>query len=738
MRISSDVQTVLEISRREAKRLRNEFILLEHLLLGICFHESGRKILNTCGVNVEEIIQEIEVFLENYMEPTIKGSSIEPTQTRSLRRVLDRAVEYIQIEGKIQVDLGDVLLSIIEEKNSHACYFLRKQKFNRAELLVQSKKSSQQTFSTAPKSASETSQYLGQFCVLLNDKILNLRYKNPLIGRDKEIVRIEHILSRRNKNNPLLVGDAGVGKTAIIYGLVQKIVSNDINSFLQKTQIYSLDPGDLVAGTKYRGDFEERLKGIVKEVSNSDKIILFVDEIHMLIGAGSVNNGAIDASNLIKPALSSGAMRMIGCTTYEEYKKYLEKDKAFERRFQKMEISEPDTSTAITMLEGLQFHYEKFHDVQYTSEAIHGSVYLSQKFIKNKFLPDKCIDILDEAGTLVKMQTKRKQKIVTLQDVESVVATISKVSLENIQKKYKGAILQLQQNLQKELFGQDAAIQSICDRIKMSYSGLDNRDKPFASFLLHGPTGSGKTEVSKLLAKHLGLNLIRFDMSEYMEKHSISKLIGAPPGYIGFEQSGFLTEEIYKNPQSVLLFDEIEKAHPDILSILLQIMDYGCLTDQNGKKIDFTNSIIILTSNIGSSEWKKQLLGFAPSSAILQNDGKEEIRSTFLPEFRGRLDEIISFSPLSNDALICIIKKELQAINTSLQEKKISFQWTQDVLLYLIKFSSKEDLGVRYIKKTVQKEIQNPIVTLLLKESSIATICTRVAKRDNKLLWKIK
>ncbi|MES2605055.1 MAG: ATP-dependent Clp protease ATP-binding subunit ClpA, partial [Pseudomonadota bacterium] len=639
-----------------ARVKRHEFITVEHLLLALLDESAAREILQACDVDLDKLRADLQQYLTTQM-PQIseQAESQEVTQTLGFQRVIQRAVFHVQSTGKREVSGANVLVAIFGEKDSHAVYLLKKHSVNRGDVVnyithgnIRGPSLGDDTESdmgaVGEGSKEKPQNPLESFATNLNVEAQQGRI-DPLIGREEEITRLIQVLSRRRKNNPLFVGESGVGKTAIAEGLARQIVDGQVPEILKDSVVYSLDMGALLAGTKYRGDFEKRFKALLAELGKKENAILFIDEIHTIIGAGAASGGVMDASNLLKPVLTSGRMRCIGSTTYQEYRGIFEKDRALSRRFQKIDVTEPDVETTYQILRGLKSRYEEHHDLRYTDKALRAAAELASRYINDRYMPDKAIDVIDEAGAFQRLQSaSKRKKIIQVSDIEKVIAQIARIPPRNVSASDKTALKDLEKNLKMVVFGQDEAIEALAASIKLSRAGLKEGEKPIGSYLFAGPTGVGKTEVSRQLAKIMGIELIRFDMSEYMERHTVSRLIGAPPGYVGFDQGGLLTEAIAKNPHCVLLLDEIEKAHPDVFNLLLQVMDHGTLTDNNGRKADFRNVILIMTTNAGAQEMSRASIGF--SNQDHSTDGMEVIRRMFTPEFRNRLDSIIQFHSL--------------------------------------------------------------------------------------------
>ncbi len=718
--IAQELEVSLHMAFMDARQKRHELITVEHLLLAMLDNPSASEVLKACGASLDKLRIDITDHIEEHT-PIVSGEDEVDTQpTLGFQRVIQRAMLHVQSSGKKEVTGANVLVAIFGEKDSHAVYFLHQEGVARLDVVNYIahgiSKIAENDSKDAPveenEADSKTNKNLETYTINLN-KLVSEGKIDPLIGRDLEVERVVQILCRRRKNNPLLVGEAGVGKTAIAEGLAKKIVDNEIPDVLKNTIIYSLDLGSLIAGTKYRGDFEQRLKNVLKQLSEKKDAILFIDEIHTIIGAGSASGGTLDASNLLKPALANGSMKCIGATTYQEFRTIFEKDHALTRRFQKIDVEEPSIQTTISILKGLKTHFEKHHNVKFSSNALVSAVELSAKFINDKKLPDKAIDVIDEAGAAQKILPKNKQKkLIGTKEIEEVISKIARIPSNNINKDDRSALKNLERDLKAIVFGQDKAIESLSSAVKMARSGLGTDNKPIGSFLFSGPTGVGKTEVARQLAYVLGIELIRIDMSEYMERHSVSKLIGAPPGYVGFDQGGILTESINKNPHSVLLLDEIEKAHPDVFNILLQVMDNGSLTDSNGRKTDFRNVTIIMTTNAGAETLSKSTFGFTDHREI--GDEQIEIKKIFTPEFRNRLDAIVSFAPLDNQIILKVVDKFLIQLENQLHDKKVDATFTPKLKEFLGKKGFDPQMGARPMARLIQDTIRKALADELL------------------------
>jgi ATP-dependent Clp protease ATP-binding subunit ClpA len=709
----------------EARQQRHEFITVEHLLLALLDNPSAAEVLRACAANIEDLRKSLTTFIKENT-PVVPGSEEIDTQpTLGFQRVIQRAIMHVQStsNGKKEVTGANVLVAIFGEKDSHAVYYLHQQGITRLDVVnyishgitktPQPKEPAKEEQPEAEQEGAASQQgALEQYTQNLNAAAKEGRI-DPLIGREHEVERVIQVLCRRRKNNPLLVGEAGVGKTAIAEGLAWRITQGDVPEVLADATVYSLDMGALLAGTKYRGDFEQRLKTVLKQLKAAQHAILFIDEIHTLIGAGSASGGTLDASNLLKPALSSGTLKCIGATTYNEYRGIFEKDHALSRRFQKIDVVEPTVEQTVQILRGLKSRFEEHHGIKYSASALSAAAELSAKYINDRHLPDKAIDVIDEAGAAQRILPKsRQKKIVSKGEIEDIVAKIARIPPASVSSDDRSRLQTLDRDLKATVFGQDPAIDALAAAIKMSRSGLGKPDKPIGAFLFSGPTGVGKTEVAKQLAFILGIELIRFDMSEYMERHAVSRLIGAPPGYVGFDQGGLLTEAVSKKPHAVLLLDEIEKAHPDIFNILLQVMDHGTLTDNNGRKADFRNVIVIMTTNAGASDLQKRAIGF--SDTRKQGDEMVEIKRLFTPEFRNRLDAIISFAALDEEIILRVVDKFLMQLEEQLHEKKVEAVFTERLRAMLAKKGFDPLMGARPMQRLIQDTIRKALADELL------------------------
>src|SRR4030081_1799786 len=712
--IAQELEVSLHMAFVEARQKRHEFITVEHLLLALCDNPSASEVLKACAAKIDELKKALSDFVMQHT-PTVAGTGEVDTQpTLGFQRVIQRAILHVQSSGKKEVTGANVLVAIYGEKDSHAVYFLHQQGVSRLDVVnyishgitkaPQAPGSREEGESEAEAPEAQSGGALESFTQNLNQLAIDGKI-DPLIGREAELERVVQILCRRRKNNPLLVGEAGVGKTAIAEGLAKRIVDNQVPEILAKGQVYALDMGALLAGTKYRGDFEQRLKGVLKQLVDNPNAILFIDEIHTLIGAGSASGGTLDASNLLKPALSSGALKCIGATTYNEFRGIFEKDHALSRRFQKVDVLEPTIAETVLILKGLKSRFESHHGVKYQPSALSAAAELSARFINDRHLPDKALDLIDEAGEAQKILPKSKQKrVITKHEIEEIIAKITRIPAQTVSTDDRNALRSLDRDLKAVVFGQDKAIDALLASIKMARSGLGNPQKPIGAFLFSGPTGVGKTEVARQLAYCMGIELHRFDMSEYMERHAVSRLIGAPPGYVGFDQGGLLTEAVTKKPYAVLLLDEIEKAHPDIFNILLQVMDHGTLTDNNGRKADFRNIIIVMTTNDGADALKRPVMGFTAKKE--QGDESAEIKRLFSPEFRNRLDATISFRSLDHDIILRVVDKILKQLEVQLHEKKVDAIFTDVLREHLAKHGFAPLMGARPMSRLVQHPLR--------------------------------
>ncbi|MDD3883699.1 MAG: ATP-dependent Clp protease ATP-binding subunit ClpA [Gallionella sp.] len=719
--IAQELEVSLHLAFVEARQKRHELITVEHLLLAMLDNPSATLVLRACKIDIDELRNVVSDFIETHT-PVVPGTDEVDTQpTVGFQRVIQRAILHVQSTNKKEVSGANILAALFGEKESHAVHFLTQHGLDRLDVvnyITHGIGKSEATSTTHTANESETRQTADEESALSNYTTdLNAQARagkiDPLIGRELELERVIQTLCRRRKNNPLLVGEAGVGKTAIAEGLARRIVENNVPDILKDASVYALDMGALLAGTKYRGDFEQRLKAVLKELKDAPNAVLFIDEIHTLIGAGAASGGTMDASNLLKPVLSSGQLKCIGATTYQEYRGIFEKDHALSRRFQKIDVPEPTVEQTVEILKGLRPRFEEHHNVKFTTAALASAAELSARFINDRHLPDKAIDVLDEAGAAQRILPKSKQKkTIGKHEIEEIIAKIARIPARTVSHDDKNALKNLERDLKATVFGQNQAIEVLARAIKMSRSGLGNPQKPIGSFLFSGPTGVGKTEVARQLAYSMGMPLHRFDMSEYMERHAVSRLIGAPPGYVGFEQGGLLTEAISKQPHSVLLLDEIEKAHPDIFNILLQVMDHGTLTDNNGRKADFRNVVIIMTTNAGAEALNKTQIGFTKTAA--SGDEMADIKRLFSPEFRNRLDAIVSFAPLNKEVILRVVDKFLMQLEEQLHEKKVDATFTEALKDYLADHGFDPLMGARPMARLIQDTIRSALADELL------------------------
>jgi ATP-dependent Clp protease ATP-binding subunit ClpA len=721
--IAQELEVSLHMAFVEARQKRHEFITVEHLLLALLDNPTAAEVLRACGANMDELRKNLTQHIAEQTPRIAADREVDTQPTLGFQRVIQRAILHVQSSGKKEVTGANVLVAIFGEKDSHAVYFLQQQGIARLDVVnyishgITKTPQAHQGKSADPEADQEgqaetSNSPLDNYTQNLNSLALAGKI-DPLIGRDKELERVVQTLCRRRKNNPLLVGEAGVGKTAIAEGLARRIVEGAVPDLLAKSTVYALDMGALLAGTKYRGDFEQRLKAVLKQLVDNPNAILFIDEIHTVIGAGAASGGTLDASNLLKPVLSTGQLKCIGATTYNEYRGVFEKDHALSRRFQKVDVVEPSIDETVEILKGLKTRFEAHHSVKYTANALTTAAELSARYINDRHLPDKAIDVIDEAGAAQRIAPKAKQKkIIGKTEIEEIIAKIARIPPRSVSTDDRSALANLDRDLKAVVFGQDQAIDALAAAIKMARSGLGNPQKPIGNFLFSGPTGVGKTEVARQLAYCMGIELIRFDMSEYMERHAVSRLIGAPPGYVGFEQGGLLTEQITKKPYSVLLLDEIEKAHPDIFNILLQVMDHGTLTDNNGRKADFRNVCIVMTTNAGAESLAKNNMGFTLSKQA--GDEMESIKRMFTPEFRNRLDAIISFRALDHGIIMRVVEKFLMQLDEQLAEKKVEANFTQALKDHLAKKGFDPLMGARPMARLIQDTIRRALADELL------------------------
>ena len=731
--LSRNLEQTLHRALSLASERRHEYATLEHLLLGLADDTDAATVLRACGVDLDKLRTDLTEFLDKELSGLATDRPGDPKPTAGFQRVVQRAAIHVQSSGKEEVTGANVLVALFSERESHAVYFLQAQDMTRLDAVnfishgiakAPGRSQSRPVQGSTPpgeaqpeaereeKSGKRGQDALSNYCVNLNKKAMNGKI-DPLIGREHEIERTIQILCRRTKNNPLYVGDPGVGKTAIAEGLAKRIVEGDVPEVLAKSTIYSLDMGALLAGTRYRGDFEERLKAVVTELEAQPNAVLFIDEIHTVIGAGATSGGAMDASNLLKPALAAGTLRCIGSTTYKEFRTYFEKDRALVRRFQKIDVNEPSVEDAIKILRGLKTNYEKHHKVRYTDEAIRAAVELSAKYIHDRKLPDKAIDVIDEVGASRMLQPEgKRRKTVTLRDVEEIVAKIARIPPKSVSADDKETLRNLERDLKSMVFGQDRAIDALAAAIKLSRAGLREPEKPIGNYLFSGPTGVGKTEVARQLASTLGIELIRFDMSEYMERHSVSRLIGAPPGYVGFDQGGMLTDAIDQHPHCVLLLDEIEKAHQDLYNILLQVMDHGKLTDHNAKTVDFRNVILIMTTNAGAADMVKEAIGFGREGR--PGEDEDAIKRMFTPEFRNRLDAVIPFAALTQEIVGRVVEKFVMQLEAQLADRNVTIELSSGAKEWLAERGYDRLYGARPLARVIQEHIKKPLAEELL------------------------
>lgn len=723
--LSKELEGTLNQAFKEARQKRHEFMTVEHLLLALTDNAAANDVLQACGVDSIRLKRELDEFIEA-TTPLLseQGDERETQPTLGFQRVLQRAVFHVQSSGKNEVSGANVLVAIFSEQESQAVYLLRQQNVSRIDVVNyiahgiskveghDSEESNSENADNGQQSEGESNSGIEGFATNLNEQARAGKI-DPLVGRDQEVERLIQTLSRRRKNNPLLVGEAGVGKTAIVEGLAKRIVEGSVPEIIAEAEVFSLDMGSLLAGTKYRGDFEKRLKTLLSQLKKRPKAILFIDEIHTIIGAGAASGGVMDASNLLKPMLSSGELRCIGSTTFQEFRTVFEKDGALTRRFQKIDVLEPSEADTYRILKGLKSRFEEHHDIRYTDRALRAAVSLSSRHITDRNMPDKAIDVIDEAGAAQRLKApSKRKKVISVSEIEEVVAVIARIPPKSVSRDDKEVLQNLERNLRMTVFGQDEAISTLSSAIKMARAGLKEGNKPIGSFLFAGPTGVGKTEVTRQLAEALDVELIRFDMSEYMERHTVSRLIGAPPGYVGFDQGGLLTEAVTKHPHSVLLLDEIEKAHPEVFNILLQVMDHGTLTDNNGRKADFRNVILVMTSNAGATDMNRRSMGFAEQDHA--PDGMEAIRRMFTPEFRNRLDGIIQFNSLQQDVILSVVDKFLVELQAQLDERKVYITVNDEARSWLAKRGYDQAMGARPMARLIQDQIKKKLADALL------------------------
>ena len=725
---SRSLEKALHQALAAANERRQEYATLEHLLLALVDDQDAAAVMKACNVDLERLRRDLSEYIDAELENLVIDGDEDSKPTASFQRVIQRAVIHVQSSGREEVTGANVLVAIFAERESHAAYFLQEQEMTRYDAVnyishgiakrpgMGSDRAREEDDAAEETSNSQPSKRktdaLESYCVNLNEKSKKGKV-DPLIGRDSEVRRTIQVLCRRQKNNPLFVGDPGVGKTAIAEGLAKRIVEGDVPEVLAESTIFALDMGALLAGTRYRGDFEERLKQVVKEIEEYPGAIMFIDEIHTVIGAGATSGGAMDASNLLKPALSSGAVKCIGSTTYKEYRQCFEKDRARVRRFQKIDVNEPSVDDAIEILKGLKPRYEEFHASKFTGEAIKTAVELSHRYISDRKLPDKAIDVIDETGaSQMLVPAQKRRKTVGVKEIEATVATMARIPPKTVSKDDVEVLTNIETNLKRVVYGQEEAIDVLSSAIKLARAGLREPNKPIGSYLFSGPTGVGKTEVAKQLAELMGVELLRFDMSEYMERHTVSRLIGAPPGYVGFDQGGLLTDGVDQHPHCVLLLDEIEKAHPDLYNILLQVMDHGKLTDHNGKQVDFRNVILIMTTNAGAADQAKAPIGF--NRARREGEDMAAINKMFTPEFRNRLDAVVPFSPLPSDVVHRVVEKFVMQLEAQLADRNVTFELSEEAVEWLAKEGYDEKMGARPLGRVIQEHIKRPLADEVL------------------------
>jgi len=751
--LSRNLEKSLHRALAQANDRNHEYATLEHLLMALTEDQDAIAVLKACGVDIDKLTDDLKGYLDDELSNLVVDGLDDPKPTASFQRVVQRAAIHVQSSGRQEVTGANVLVAMFSERESHAVYYLQEQDMSRFDAVNyishgiakvpgrsenRSVRGSDEEGGEDEDGNKSAGEALDTYCVNLNQKAADGKI-DPLIGREAEIERTIQVLCRRTKNNPLYVGDSGVGKTAIAEGLAKRIQDGDVPEVLKGATIFSLDMGALLAGTRYRGDFEERLKAVVTELEQHDDAVLFIDEIHTVIGAGATSGGSMDASNLLKPALQGGTLKCIGSTTYKEYRSYFEKDRALVRRFQKIDVPEPSIEDAVKILRGLKPYYEKHHRVRYTAAALRTAVELAAKYINDRKLPDKAIDVIDEVGAAqMLVPESRRKKLITVKDVEAVVAKIARIPPKSVSRSDKESMKTLDADLKRVVFGQDKAIDALASAIKLARAGLREPDKPIGSYLFSGPTGVGKTEVARQLAHTMGIELTRFDMSEYMERHSVSRLIGAPPGYVGFDQGGLLTDAVDQNPHSVLLLDEIEKAHPDVFNILLQIMDHGRLTDHNGKSVDFRNVILIMTTNAGASDMAKPAIGFERTTRV--GEDEDAIKRMFTPEFRNRLDAIIPFASLPRDVVMLVVDKFIMQLEAQLDDRNVTFELTDAARDWLCRKGYDEAYGARPLSRVIQENIKKPLADEILfgKLAKGGVVQVDVKKDEDKLSFVIQ
>ena len=716
--LDSELEKNLNDAFKLAHKKKHEFVTVEHLFLSLLDNNEALEVLNYCSVDVEALKKNLETYIAETTPVLSEEDDQEIQPTLGFQRVLQRAVFHVQSSGKKEVDGANLLVAIFSEKESHSVYLLQQEGITRLDVVSfishgkEDNEFEEESLAEDKNQKAKDSSALEAFTLNLNQEAIDGKI-DPLIGRKAEVERVIQILARRNKNNPLLVGESGVGKTAIAEGIAKLIVENKVPDLVKESTIYSLDMGALLAGTKYRGDFEKRLKLVLKELEEKGNSILFIDEIHTVIGAGATSGGVMDASNLLKPALAKSGLRFVGSTTYKEFRGIFEKDRALSRRFQKIEVLEPTVDETIKILKGLKSRFENHHNIKYTENSLKAAAELSSRYINDRYLPDKAIDVVDEAGAKQQLLPKSKRKkTISEIDVEKIVASIARIPEKTVSSSDKVSLEKLEENLKRVIFGQDQAVGSLAASIKLSRAGLGLVEKPVGSFLFSGPTGVGKTELSKQLALIMGIEFIRFDMSEYMERHTVSRLIGAPPGYVGYDQGGLLTESVAKHPHSVILLDEMEKAHPEVFNILLQVMDHGTLTDNNGRKADFRNVVLVMTTNAGAHDMSRASMGFNVQDHT--SDGAEIIKKTFSPEFRNRLDAIIPFNPLSIEVIKTVVDKFLVELQAQLDEKKVQLEVSEKARDWIADKGYDKTMGARPMQRLIQENIKKPLAEELL------------------------
>ncbi len=732
-----------------ANQRKHEYATLEHLLLSLVDDADAAAVMKACDVDLTALRKTLTDYVDTDLKSLVVEEGEDAKPTAGFQRVLQRAVIHVQSSGREDVTGANILVAVFSERESHAAYFLQQQDMTRYDAvnfiahgiakkpgLSETRPAKGATEEEEKPAAKTGGEALEAYCINLNEKAKQGKV-DPLIGRMAEVERCIQILCRRTKNNPLLVGDPGVGKTAIAEGLARKIINHEVPEVLAEATIYSLDMGALLAGTRYRGDFEERVKQVVKELENHDNAILFIDEIHTVIGAGATSGGAMDASNLLKPALASGTLKCMGSTTYKEFRQHFEKDRALVRRFQKIDVNEPSVEDTVRILRGLKTYYEEFHKLKYTAEALRGAVELADKYITDRKLPDKAIDVIDEAGaSQMLLPEGRRKKVLGLKEIEAVVAKIARIPPKSVSKSDTEALRQLETDLKGAVFGQDEALHQLASAMKMARAGLREPNKPIGCYLFSGPTGTGKTETVRQLAATLGIELLRFDMSEYMERHTVSRLIGAPPGYVGFDQGGLLTDAVDQHPHSVVLLDEIEKAHQDVYNILLQVMDHGTLTDANGKKVDFRNVVLIMTTNAGASDAQRNSIGFGRGK--LENQDEEAIKRLFTPEFRNRLDAVVAFKPLTQEVIRKVVEKFVLQLEAQLADRHVTIETSVEAIDWLAKNGFDELYGARPLGRVIQEQIKRPLADDILFGRLAKGGHVKVVLKDGKLAFEIE